>query len=149
MAKVFESESAAPPRRSDRECRLALSRPVLTAAERQLKMAAVLHGGGFAAEAAAPARQAVLTSAIALYIHIVTEVPEKAPAQFTADMFKVVSNAASIERKHLLLLQLCLHEIQEPDIATDDAVGFVAAVTDDAAGFIAAAAEFINRQAIT
>lgn len=149
MAKVFESESAAPPRPSDRDRRLALSRPALAAAERQLKMASVLHAGGFAAEAAAPARQAVLTAAIALYIHTVTEVPEKAPVQFSADMFKAVSNVAGIERKHLLLLQLCLHEMQEPDIATDDAVGFVTAVTDDAAGFVAAATEFINRQAIT
>ena len=149
MAKVFESASAAPPRPSDRDRRLALSRPVLTAAERQLKMASVLHAGGFAAEAAAPARLAVLTSAIALYIHTVTEVPEKAPAQFTADMFKAVSSAAGIERRHLLLLQLCLHEIQEPYVATDDAAGFITAVTDDAAGFVAAAAEFINRQAIT
>ena len=138
MAKVFESESAAPPRQSDRECRLALSRPVLTAAERQLKMASVLHGSGFAAEAAAPARQAVLTAAVALYLHAVTEIPEKAPAQFAADMFKTVSNAAGIERKHLLLLQLCLHELQEPGEA----------VTDDAAGFVDSVAEFVNRQAI-
>jgi superfamily II DNA or RNA helicase len=149
MAKVFESESTAPPRRSDRECRLALSKPVLTGAERQLKMALVLHVGGFVAESAAPARQAVLTAAIALYIHTVTEVPEKAPAHFTIDMFKAVSNAASIERKHLLLLQLCLHENQESDIATDDAVGFITAVTDGAAEFVVSATEFINRQSIT
>jgi len=150
MAKVFESENAAPPRPSDRERRLALSRPTLAAAERQLKMASVLHAGGFAAEAAAPARQAVLTAACALYLHTVTEIPEKAPSQFVAEMLKIVSNATGIERRHLLLLQLCMHEVQEPgDAVADDASGFVNAVTDDAAGFVAAVAEYVNRQAIT
>ncbi len=150
MAKVFESENSAQPCPSDRERRLALSRPALAAAERQLKMASVLHAGGFAAEAAAPARQAVLTAAGALYIHSAAEIPEKVPAQFSVGMFKTVSNAAGIERKHLLLLQLCLYdEIQEPGIAvSDDAAGFVSAVTDDAAGFVSAVAEFVNRQAI-
>ncbi len=86
-----------------------------------------------------PAVQAVLTAAGALYVHSITEVPEKAPAQFAADMFKTVSSAAGIERKHLLLLQLCLHEVPEADDG----------ITDDAAGFVAAVAEFVNRQAIT
>ena len=79
-----------------------------------------------------------------------TEIPEKAPSQFVAEMLKIVSNATGIERRHLLLLQLCMHEVQEPgDAVADDASGFVNAVTDDAAGFVAAVAEYVNRQAIT
>ena len=138
MTRIFEAENAAPPRPSDRERRLALSRPALTAAERQLKMASVLHAGGFAAEAAAPARQAVLTAANALYVHTVTEIPAQAPPQFTAEMLTPTGTAAGFDRKHLLLLQLCLHET--PELGP--------AAVDDAAGFVAAVTEFVNRQAM-
>lgn len=102
-------------------------------------MASVLSAGGFPDEAVVPARQAVLTAAGALYIHSAAEVPEKTQPQFTADMFKNISAAAVLDRKHLLLLQLYLHETAE--------LGDAAA--SDAADFVAAVAEFVNRQAIT
>lgn len=139
MTKVFESENIAPKKPSLLERRLALSRPALTAAERQLKMASVLHAGGFIAEAAAPARQAIQAAAMAVYFHIVSLPPEKAPTQLTEEIIKAIGEAGKLDRQQLLLLQLC-----RPGM-----LDFGETTLTDASGFVAAATELVNRQSMT
>ena len=139
LTKVFEAETVVPKPPSLQERRLALSRPALDQAGRQLKMASVLHAGGFAAEAAAPARQAIHAAAIAVYFHSVAIPPEKAPAQLNGEMIKIIGESGNLDRQQLLLLQLC-----QPGM-----LDFGEIKLEDASGFVAAATELVNQQAMT
>lgn len=138
MMKLFETENVIPKPPSLLERRLALSRPALTMAERQLKMASVLQAGGFTAEAVSPARQAIQMAGLAIYFHVIKNLPEKAPDKLCVEMVKDIGKSGELERPSLLLLQTCLPEMPDMgDTTVKDATEFFTTVT-----------EFVNCQAM-
>lgn len=139
LTKVFETETVTAKPPSLLERRLALSRPALTQAERQLKMASVLQAGGFSAEASAPARQAIISAAMAMFFHSVDSPPEKAPAQLSAEMIKIIGGSGKLKRQQMLLLQLCQTGLTDCGETT----------LEEASDFVETASELVNHQAMS
>ncbi|MBN2643506.1 MAG: hypothetical protein JXR78_17780 [Victivallales bacterium] len=138
MTKLFETENVIPQPPSLLERRLALSRPALGMAERQLKMASVLQAGGFTAEAAAPAKQSIQMAGLAIYFHIARNLPQKAPDKLCAGMVKDISESGRLNRQSLLLLQTCLPEMLDIGGTT----------VEDASEFFTTVTEFVNCQVL-
>jgi hypothetical protein len=138
MENIFEAENFAPPRPSENKQRLKMSRTSLSKAERNLKMADALKSGGFDAEAVEPARQGVVSAGLALYALAAKIIPETAPEKFTDEMMTELKNKIDFERKHLMFLQLCAHDL------ADDSSSF----NQDAETFVEAATEYIGKFAL-
>ncbi|MFA6928845.1 MAG: DEAD/DEAH box helicase [Lentisphaeria bacterium] len=140
MTGVFQTETLQPPSLPDNKLRMKKSRAVMNAAERKLKMAQVLKSGEFLEEALQPAKQAVLSAALALFVLAATETLDAVPEEFTAEMMPALKKGnAALSREQLMFLQLVLHDLNE------DNTEFLKNAED----FIEIAAEYLNKQSLT
>ncbi len=139
LQTAFAAATATEARPSETALRLKRSAPFLTEAGRQLKMANVLRGSGFAGESVRPAAQAILKTGLALFLHCVETLPAEDPAAFSPDMLKTLQATNPVPRELLLYLPLCLNSLD----SLDDSLA------DTAEQFLTAANEFCSRQAIS
>ncbi|MFA6714122.1 MAG: DEAD/DEAH box helicase [Victivallales bacterium] len=139
MTEVFRKESTTPVQPSLNEKRLKMSREFLAAAQRHMKMSNVLKAGGFCAEAIPPAQQAINAAALAVYVQVAESLPGEILKPFCTEMFAEVKKHSGLERKHLLLLQLSVHNALDGD---SDIVG-------DAMELIEAVTKYIERQSLS
>jgi superfamily II DNA/RNA helicase len=139
MTKVFQTETFQPPSLPENKLRLKKSRAIMNGAERKLKMALVLKSGEFLAEAVAPAKQAVLSAALALFVMTANETLDAVPEEFSAEMMPSLRKSnQELSREQLMFLQLALHDLSE------DNNEFLTNAED----FIATVAEYLNKQSL-
>lgn len=108
-------------------------------AERKLKMALVLKTGDFLEEALPPAKQAVLSAALALYVMTANEALDAVPEEFTAELMPALKKSnTELSREQLMFLQLTMHDLSE------DHTEFLS----NAEAFVETIAEFLNKQSL-
>jgi hypothetical protein len=124
---VFDNGTGEPPPPSDHARRCARAQKALDAAERQVKMAGVLAAGGFGAEAAKAAREAVCRAAGALFMFTAGADAGQALEPLTDAMAEAVRADAGVERGQVGVLQAARLGIEdEPVAALEKARAFVA-----------------------
>ncbi|MDD3953765.1 MAG: hypothetical protein PHY82_07615, partial [Lentisphaeria bacterium] len=136
MTNVFQTDTFQPPSLPENKLRLKKCRAVMNNAERKLKMALVLKSGDFLEEALPPAKQAVLSAALALYVMTANEALDAVPEEFTAELMPALKKSnTELSREQLMFLQLALHDLSE------DPAEFL----NSAEAFVETVAEYLNK----
>ena len=104
---AFKTESVTPRKPKLMMRKIKMARDVLAGAERKLKMAHVLAAGGFADEAAAPARESALACASALSILPMSELPPTPPETFNPGLLDTLKSELAIDDTSFLLIKEC------------------------------------------
>ena len=139
MTNVFQTDTFQPPSLPENKLRLKKCRAVMNNAERKLKMALVLKSGDFLEEALPPAKQAVLSAALALYVMTANEALDAVPEEFTAELMPALKKSnTELSREQLMFLQLALHDLSE------DHAEFL----NSAEAFVETVAEYLNKQSL-
>jgi superfamily II DNA or RNA helicase len=139
MTNVFQTDTFQQPSLPEQRLRLKKCRAVMNNAERKLKMALVLKTGDFLEEALPPAKQAVLSAALALYVMTANEALDAVPEEFTAELMPALKKSnTELSREQLMFLQLTMHDLSE------DHTEFLS----NAEAFVETIAEFLNKQSL-
>ena len=135
---LLDTGSDTPPPPPDHAVRCKRAQQVLEAAQRNLRMAEVLAGGGFADEAAATARQAICQAAGTLFL-FAPGVPLDQPLEpLTEAMVAAIRQDAGVTRELVATVQMA-----HLDVAAEPA-----ATLGQAKAFVDACAERLDRQQI-
>lgn len=125
-----------PPPDHARRCKRA--QQVLGAAQRNMRMAEVLAGGGFAVEAAATARQAICQAAGTLFLFVPGAPLDQPLEPLTEAMVAAIRQDESVTRELVATVQMA-----HLDVAADPA-----GILGQAKAFVDACAERLDRQQI-
>ncbi len=101
---LYDADSTGKARKDTSARRRELAEPLLTKAQRQLKMADLLAGGGFQDEAMAPLRKAADFAGCALAVLCATQPPDVAPTAYDDDLHQILLTHRPVDEKLIPLL---------------------------------------------
>ena len=123
--RIFDTGTSEPPPPPEHARRCRRAQEALDKAQRRVRMAGVLAGGGFAEEAIAAAREAVCQAAGALFLFAPGADVEQALEPLTDSMVAAIQSDATVERKQVATLQAAhLGLDAEPGAFVEDARAF-------------------------
>jgi hypothetical protein len=103
--KIFDTGAGEPPPPSDHARRCERAQEAIDKAQRRVRMAGVLAGGGFAEEAIQAAREAVGQAAGALFLLVPGSDVEQDLEPLTDAMVAAIQSDATVDRKQVATLQ--------------------------------------------